>query len=40
MPAAYPPEFRQRAVGLARERAKPIARIVDRAHGFLLRPAH
>lgn len=29
MPAAYPPEFRQRAVGLARERAKPIARIAE-----------
>ena len=29
MPAAYPPEFRQRAVGLARERVKPIARIAE-----------
>ena len=27
MPAAHPPEFRQRAVELAFERAKPIARI-------------
>ena len=27
MPAARPPEFRQRAVELARERAKPIAQI-------------
>jgi len=27
MPAPHPPEFRARAVGLARERAKPIAQI-------------
>ena len=27
MPAARPPEFRQRAVELARERAKPVAQI-------------
>jgi transposase len=27
MPSAYPPEFRARAVELARERAKPIAQI-------------
>jgi len=27
MPAPYPPEFRQRAVELARERAKPIAQL-------------
>lgn len=27
MPRPHPPEFRQRAVELARERAKPIARI-------------
>lgn len=27
MPGAFPPEFRQRAVGLARERAKPIVQI-------------
>ena len=29
MPAAFPPEFRQRAVALARERAKPIVRIAE-----------
>lgn len=28
MPRAHPPEFRRRAVELARERAKPIALIV------------
>jgi transposase len=27
MPRAHPPEFRQRAVELARERAKPVAQI-------------
>ena len=27
MPAAFPPEFRQRAVELARERAKPLTQI-------------
>ena len=27
MPAPYPPEFRQRAVELARERLKPISQI-------------
>jgi transposase len=27
MPALHPPEFRRRAVELARERAKPIAQI-------------
>ena len=27
MPAAFPPEFRRRAVELARERAKPIVQI-------------
>ena len=27
MPAPFPPEFRRRAVALARERAKPIAQI-------------
>jgi transposase len=27
VPAPHPPEFRRRAVGLARERAKPIAEI-------------
>ena len=27
MPVAHPPEFRRRAVELARERAKPIAQI-------------
>jgi len=27
MPAPYPAEFRRRAVGLAREKAKPIAQI-------------
>lgn len=27
MPRPYPPEFRQRAVELARERAKPLAEI-------------
>ena len=29
MPGAYPPEFRLRAVELARERAKPIVRIAE-----------
>jgi transposase-like protein len=29
MPAAFPPEFRQRAVGLAREWAKPVVRIAE-----------
>jgi transposase-like protein len=29
MPAAFPPEFRQRAVGWAREWAKPIVRIAE-----------
>lgn len=29
MPRAHPPEFRQRAVELARLRDKPIARIAD-----------
>ncbi len=27
MPASYPPEFRQRAVDLARQRDKPVAQI-------------
>ncbi len=27
MPSAYPPEFRARAVGLAREGAKPVSQI-------------
>ena len=27
MPAPYPPEFRRRAVELARERAKPLAQL-------------
>ena len=29
MPRAHPPEFRQRAVELARLREKPLARIAD-----------
>jgi transposase-like protein len=29
MPAPYPAEFRRRAVGLARERVKPVARIAE-----------
>jgi transposase-like protein len=29
MPAPFPPEFRQRAVELARERAKPVRRIAE-----------
>ena len=29
MPRAHPPEFRQRAVELARLRAKPVARIAE-----------
>lgn len=29
MPRAHPPEFRQRAVELARERAKPVAKIAE-----------
>ena len=29
MPSPFPPEFREKAVGLARERAKPIREIAD-----------
>lgn len=32
MPRPYPPEFRQRAVELARERAKPLAEIAGDLH--------
>ena len=32
MPRPYPPEFRQRAVELARERAKPLAQIAEDLH--------